>query len=1095
MKFYLSVLCMAIICCTGISAQNTSVANYFEQVGMYAEIYNGQREVGYNASRYENLPYYKSPDFTNASVVYRKIYYPNLKARLDLFEEQLVIFSPERQFKIILNPQYVEKVQMYDKTFVRLNPPKKSGLKPGYYIQLRDGQKTQLLSKEEYIPNRIAQQGSVSNYFSHKVRYYLFYNNRYYTVKNEDSFSKIFPQYKRQINAFTLHNQLDFKRNKEESLTVITDYIEGLISTNSNYPEINNLLAANDVSVEKSWEDAFYHTNDLFQDLKTALSPALTYKPEQQNTSLENRIPEETEKKEAKKVTSAISDNLVYPVGDPYREIVPDKVTLRGKVIDSKTETPLPGITLALKEPYTVATTDINGNYAIRLPSGRVQLDISGMNIKPSRRQLMLYDDGMLNIELAEDPHQLEEVTVVAQRADNVRKIQLGTEKIQMPQIKNIPTAFGEADIMSAIQTLPGVKTVGEASSGFNVRGGATDQNLILFNDGTVYNPNHLFGLFSAFNSDMIKEAELYKSSIPARFGGRISSVLDITGREANKEKFTGSAGLGLVTSKLTLEIPVIKEKTSVLLSGRTTYSDYMLKLLPEKSGYKNGTAGFYDIGTILSHKFDEKNFLTVFGYYSHDRFSFSEKQEYGYNNMNVSAKWKRFFNDKLFGTFTAGYDHYDYKNTDSMNETEAYTLSFDINQLFVKTDLMYDLHKHKLNFGFKSMLYDLYPGKLEPYGNASLVALNELQNEKALESALYLEDQWDITHRLSVTAGVRFSMFNAFGPRDFYIYEPGVLPDKSTVIDSVRAGSGEVFKTYAAPEFRLSTRYILAENLSAKAGFNTMRQYIHKLSNSVVMSPTDTWKLSDANIRPQKGWQAATGLYYDTPRKNYLFSVEGYYKKLSDYLDYRSGAQLLMNQHIETDVINTEGYAYGVEFSLKKPEGKLNGWLSYTYSRTFLRQSDELIANPVNGGNWYPTDYDKPHDIKLIGNYRFTKRYSCSVNLDYSTGRPITIPAGKYYDATLDREFAYYTDRNTYRIPDYFRTDVSFNIEPSHKLTLLTHSSISFGVYNVTGRQNVYSIYYVSEKEKEGEPAKIKGYKLSIFGAPIPFITYNIKF
>ena len=297
------------------------------------------------------------------------------------------------------------------------------------------------------------------------------------------------------------------------------------------------------------------------------------------------------------------------------------------------------------------------------------------------------------------------------------------------------------------------------------------------------------------------------------------------------------------------------------------------------------------------------------------------------------------------------------------------------------------------------------------------------------------------------------------------------------------------MFKTYQGPEIRLSARYAFSDDWSVKAGFNTMRQYIHKLSNTTIMSPTDTWKLSDRHIKPQQGWQLATGVYYNTPDKMLEFSLEGYYKKLKDYLDYRSGAQLIMNEHLETDVINTEGYAYGVEFQVKKPEGKLNGWLSYTYSRTFLRQKDPRIANPVNRGDWYPTEYDKPHDFKLIANYKFTRRYSMSLNVDYSTGRPTTVPAGQYWDSSLNRMQVYYTDRNSYRVPDYFRMDFSFNIEPSHHLTLLTHSSISIGVYNLTGRKNVYSIYYVPEGDK------IQGYKMSIFGAPIPFVTYNIKF
>lgn len=785
----------------------------------------------------------------------------------------------------------------------------------------------------------------------------------------------------------------------------------------------------------------------------------------------------------------ATSENLVYVIGDPHAKEIPRSVILKGIVTDSKTGEAMPGVKLVIDEPYAGVTTDEDGKFTIKIPSGRRQLDISGFNIKESRRQLMLYGDGTFNIVIVEEAYELSEVTVTAGKIDNVKSIQMGVEKLQIDKIKNIPMVFGEVDLLRVIQTLPGVKTVGEASTGYNVRGGATDQNLILLNDGTIYNPNHMFGFFTAFSSEMLKEAEIYKSSIPAQYGGRISSVLDIKGKEANKEKFTGSAGIGLVTSKLNLEIPIAKEKTSLLLSGRTTYSDWILRQLPKKSGYRGGTAGFYDMGGTFSHSINTKNNLNIYGYYSHDRFSFSKQEKYSYNNLNASAKWRSVLGEKLIGSFTAGYDHYDYENSESTNASTAFKLSFDINQVFVKADFAYELDKHRLDFGFKSMLYDLSSGKYEPKGDSSLVKYDRLQKDRGLESAIYLGDEWDITSKLSVSAGIRYSIFNALGPRTYYSYNPNMLPYESTITDTLTAGGGKVFKTYHGPEFRLSARYIIANNLSVKAGFNTMRQYIHKLSNTVIMSPTDTWKLSDTNIRPQKGWQAATGVYYDTPKKDWEMSLEVYYKKMSDYLDYRGGARLMMNHHIETDVINTEGYAYGIELSVKKTAGKLNGWASYTYSRTFLRQSDKMIQNPINNGDWYPTDYDKPHDFKLTGNYKFTQRYSISVNLDYSTGRPTTIPAGKYYDYFLNNTFVYYTDRNSYRIPDYFRTDISFNIEPSHKLSLLTHSSVSIGVYNVTGRKNVYSIYYISDGKA------IKGYQMSIFGTPIPFITYNIKF
>ncbi|MCD8165327.1 MAG: TonB-dependent receptor [Bacteroides sp.] len=633
--------------------------------------------------------------------------------------------------------------------------------------------------------------------------------------------------------------------------------------------------------------------------------------------------------------------------------------------------------------------------------------------------------------------------------------------------------------------SLPGVKSVGEVSSGFNVRGGSTDQNLILFNEGTIYNPTHLFGFFSAFNPDVVSEMELYKSSIPSKYGGRISSVLDINTREGNKEKLTGSASIGLLTSRLSFEGPVGK-RTNFLLGGCTTYSDWILKRLPEKSGYKNGKAGFYDLNAAVNHRFGERDLLTVNGYFSHDRFSFNEYDKYAYQNTNASAKWRHIFGPETVGNFSAGYDHYDYTTTESEQEEWAYDLSFRINQYFTKADFTWKPHTaHEISFGYNGTFYDLMPGKYLPHGENSLIVPDIMQKEKAMESALYIGDNWDVTDKFSVNAGIRYSLFNVLGPRTYNLYVPDELPSLETVTEEV-SGSG-VLKTWQGAEYRLSARYEILDNLSVKAGFNTMRQYIHKLSNTTIMSPTDTWKLSDVNIRPQTGNQIAAGIYSNLMNNNLELSPEGYYKTMNNYLDYRSGAELAMNHHIETDVLETKGRAYGVEFMIKKPGGKLNGWVSYTYSRTQLRQKDLRIAEPVNGGDWYPADYDKPHELKFVGNYKFTRRYSASLNCDYSTGRPVTLPVSKYwYNGS---QYVYYSKRNQYRIPDFFRMDFAFNIEPSHHLTLLTHSMISFGVYNLTGRKNAYSVYYVSEN------GYLKGYKMAIFGMPIPYVSYNIKF
>ncbi len=684
------------------------------------------------------------------------------------------------------------------------------------------------------------------------------------------------------------------------------------------------------------------------------------------------------------------------------------------------------------------------------------------------------------------DDHELDEILVVGGRQSTVKSTVMGSEKFKPELLKNIPSAFGEVDIMKIALTLPGVTSVGEASSGINVRGGATDQNLILFNGGTVYNPTHLFGLFTAFNADMVEEVELFKASIPAQYGGRISSVMTVTSKEANMKKFTGAVSLGSFTSKANIEIPILEDHVSLLLSGRTTYSDWILKQLPEKSGYRNGSANFYDVGGVLTVKFNNIHKLKINGYQSCDNFSFTADDKYRYVNRNISGEWRSILSEKLTGNLSLGADHYDYYYDDLSGMYQAARLSFAIDMLWAKLNFRHRLSEMtNLTYGLNVQSYDVMAGKYEPIGE-SLVQPDKLDNEKALESAVYVDAEHKFSDKFSLSAGMRYSVFNALGPRDVNYYESALLPSLNTLIETKHETG--VIKTYHAPEFRFSTRYAFMDNLSVKAGINTMTQNIHKVSNSTIMSPTDIWKLSDYNIKPQHGWQLSLGGYYETLDKQYEFSIEGYLKRMTDYLSYRNSAVLLMNHHLETDVISTIGKAYGVELQVKKPTGKLNGWVSYTFSRTFLRQDDERVISPVNDGEWFPSEYDRPHEIKAVLNYKFTERYSISGNFNYATGRPTTIPAGRYYHDMLGVYLPYYTDRNSYRIPDYMRFDFAFNIEPTHKLTSLLHTSFSIGAYNATSRRNAYNVYFISEGQKP------QGYKLSVFGSIIPYISLNIR-
>ena len=786
----------------------------------------------------------------------------------------------------------------------------------------------------------------------------------------------------------------------------------------------------------------------------------------------------------------ATSANKIYVVGKTGNPSSQKMMELTGTITSFKTGEPVMGVNMVVKSPtWSAAVSDANGRYVLKVPQGEVDIEMTGIGVIDTHRRLMVYESGILDIELEDKMQTLEEVTVTANKVENVKGVQMGVQALAVEDLKTIPTAFGELDVIKVVQALPGVKTMGEASSGLNVRGGSTDQNLIQWNEGTIYNPTHLFGFFSAFNGSIVQDMELYKGSIPAKYGGRISSVLDINSRRGNKEKYQGEISLGLLTSSLALEGPIKKDKTSLLLAGRTTYSDWLLNLLPEKSRYKNGKAGFYDLNLLLSHQFSQKDNLYISGYYSHDRFNFLENEKYEYANANASLQWAHLFNDNFRMTTTAGYDHYDYATKSWQDEHNAYKMGYDINQYYLKMDFNHSqLEKHRIDWGLNAIMYDINPGKVQPHGSASLYIPKTLQKEKALEAALYLNEEWEITPQLTASIGARYSLFNAFGKRTFNTYKDGELPSILN-ITGTESRNGNL-KTYHAPEFRLGLRYAFTDNFSVKAGFNTMQQYIHKVSNTMTMSPTDTWKLSDMFIEPQKGIQYSLGFYKNLMDDQLEASIEGYYKTMDNYLDYRSGAQLLMNDHLETEVLPTEGRAYGVEFMLKRPKGKFNGWFSYTYSKTELRQSDARIARPANKGEWYPAEYDKPHDIKLVGNYQITQRYSASLNVDYSTGRPQTMPVSQYYSNTIGATSFVFSERNGVRIPDYFRMDLSFNIKPTHRLNAKAYTFFTIGVYNLTGRKNVYSIYFKNEGE-EG----MKGYRMSIFGAPIPYASFNVKF
>ncbi|WP_223648446.1 TonB-dependent receptor [Hymenobacter psoromatis] len=779
------------------------------------------------------------------------------------------------------------------------------------------------------------------------------------------------------------------------------------------------------------------------------------------------------------------SEFKLYEVGTAQRGGVgTGKVTLTGTVRVAGTRQPALGVAVYVEAPSVGVATDREGHYALTLPVGRYNVNIRGMGIRSTRRQVWLRGDGRLDLEVAPDAANLNEVVVEGKKEQNVRGLQMGTQLLDLKTIKQVPTVFGEADILRVVMTLPGVKTVGEGSTGLSVRGGGTDQNLVLYNDATIYNPAHLFGFFSAFNADVVKSVELYKSAIPAKYGGRLSSVLDIVGREGQRNKLGVSGGIGPLTSRLALEGPLAGSKGSFLVGGRISYADWLLHKVPN-AALQRSAASFYDLNATLVYDLDKHNTLQASGYISHDRFRLASDTVYEYRNTAGSLKWKHTFGDKLQSTAIGAYSRYGFGLNTTLNPTTASAFAYNINQSSLQANFNYLASaRHIVDFGASSILYNTAPGNQQPLGDASLLLPTTIQHERAAESAVYASDQFEVSPRFSVLAGLRYSFYQALGPRTVTQYQPGLSRSENTATGTETYGSGQVLAHYGGPEWRLSTRLELTAHSSIKASLTRQRQYIHQLSNTTVVSPTDSWKLSDNYIRPQVGDQVSLGYYHNFKRNTVEFSVEGYYKRTQDFLDYKSGAVLLLNPHLETDLVNGQGRAYGVEFLLRKTEGKINGWLSYTYARSLVQVNTP--TDVVNGGAWYPSNYDKPHDVTLVGNYRFSRRLNAGVNFNYTTGRPITLPLAKYY---IDQALrVYYSDRNAYRVPDYMRVDLAVNFEGNHKVKKLAHSSWTVGVYNLLGRKNPYSVYF------QTVDGQLKGYKLSIFGSPIPTLTYNFR-
>ncbi|RKF03558.1 outer membrane receptor for ferrienterochelin and colicin [Tenacibaculum lutimaris] len=762
---------------------------------------------------------------------------------------------------------------------------------------------------------------------------------------------------------------------------------------------------------------------------------------------------------------------------------------LSGFILNDKNGEPIEGATIVEKNNKIYTTSNQKGYYTIELPFGKNLIETSFVGFESLEKDFILYNNGKLNFLITPKLEELDEIVINANKGRNIRQTIAGINQIKVQEIKTIPLVLGERDILKVAATLPSIKSTGEGSEGVNVRGGKVDQNLFLLDNGVIYNPTHFLGLFSAINPFTTDGLKIYTGNIPAEYGGRLSSVFDLSTKDPSNEQFKGEASVGPVTGSINLEVPIIKNKSGLNLGLRSTYSDWVLDLVDNKD-FKKSSVSFHDVIAKYTHLVNENNTLKLTGYYSKDKYQIASDTINSYGNTMFSLNWEHKFNDKNRGHLILSNSSYgfnmDYKPENTNN---GFDLKYKINEANFKLKMKYIHSKnHKFDYGFESKLYNINPGEISPNSDNSQVNPLTINKEKAIENSLFISDEVTINPKLNLNLGIRFNQYLALGPSTQREYKDNNPKNESTLKKTTEYGNNKIFKTYNGLSYRLAGRYELNKTLALKAGFNKSFQYIHRLNNNTTATPIDTWRLSDINIKPQEGTQISLGLFKNLNGNKYEVSLESYYKKYKNLLDYKVGATLLLNDKIETQVIQGKGKSYGVEFLLKKKEGNLNGWLSYSYSRSLIQLNSMFDEERVNNGNFFPTNYDKPHDVNLVLNYKFTKRYSLSSNFTYQSGRPITYPTGKY--TYQGAEYLTYSNRNQFRIPDYFRLDIGLNIEGNHRIKKFAHSFWNISVYNVLGRNNPYSVFF-----KTSDSGNIKAYQSSIFSRPIPTITYNFKF
>jgi hypothetical protein len=753
------------------------------------------------------------------------------------------------------------------------------------------------------------------------------------------------------------------------------------------------------------------------------------------------------------------------------------KVIISGKIKDASNGEELFGATVFIKEKSTGSSSNSYGFYSIKLEPGVYSFKFSFIGFLPEERTIDLTKSQTLDIELKPNNKLLSEVTVQGEKTNaNITRIEMSAEKMEMKDIRKIPALLGEVDVIKAIQLLPGVQMTAEGTSGFSVRGGSSDQNLILLDEATVYNVSHLMGFFSVFNNDAVNEVKLYKGDIPVSSGGRLSSLLDVRMKNGNNKKFTGTGGIGLISSRLTLEGPILKDRTSFLVSGRRTYVDLFLPLAKTEEVRKSSLY-FYDLNLKVNHQFNENNRLFLSGYFGNDVFK-NKFAEFGFGNRTFTARWNHLFSKSLFSNVTLIYTNYNYYLGTPEGNANSFIWKSDLTDYGAKIDFnLFANTNHTIKFGVSTTYHNFKPGSAKGKGEEGVMDYS-VPNNYAIESGAYISNEHKIGEKLTLKYGIRFSMFNNIGSATIFKFNSDYVRTDSTVYKK-----GNIFNTYTGWDPRAGLAYVLSPKTSLKASYSHTVQYLHLASNSTGGTPLDIWFPSSPNIKPQKADQFAAGIFRNFLNNTIETSVELYYKKMSDIIDFKDHADLLLNKELEGEIRPGKAEAYGAEFYVKVNYGKINGWVSYTYSKA------KRTITAINNGKTYDAPYDRPNNISAVFNYQLTDRMTVSANWVFSTAAPWTVPTGRM--EVENNIVPIYSDRNAFRFENYHRLDLSLTIvnkvKPSRKWT----GEWVFSVYNAYNRKNTWALGFVQDAKDPNVTYAEKTYLFPI----IPTVTYNFKF